>query len=138
MKTKVLLLMFFLTVPALAFSVEMEKLAEAIDTDKAVESVDTEKLKDSVDGTDVDYKKAYDSGGHLCRLDDPAGRGCLGPFSHYVEIIAVSSIAVKNLSQAPRQERPMSLDPRGSSATRGPGQAPLEKGCSRRSAPPSA
>lgn len=61
MKTKSLLLAFFLTVPVLAFSAELGKLVEAVDTDKAAESVDTEKLKDSVDGTDVDYKKALDS-----------------------------------------------------------------------------
>jgi hypothetical protein len=37
------------------------KLIDSVDKDKAANSVDVEKLKDSVDGTDIDYKKAYDS-----------------------------------------------------------------------------
>lgn len=51
MNTKTLLLAFFLTMPGLAVSADLDKLVGAVDTDKAVESVDTEKLKSSVDGT---------------------------------------------------------------------------------------
>jgi len=61
MKAKLLLPLLLLTIPTVAFSVEVDKLVEAVDTDKAIESVDVDKLKSSVSGTDVDLKKAYDS-----------------------------------------------------------------------------